>query len=138
LQYKEFFEQYKQAHFDWTFGRIKTAVAAGEIARLRTLVAALDQPEDRVEALDQLADFEAEISPEAQNRMARPMDAIRQAMDDSGTADERIARAEHGIAAVTRIAYESQDRSEQHQILEMNEMLAQEMALLGDPRFRRG
>jgi hypothetical protein len=122
VQYDEFLAQYKQAHFDWSFGRINTAEVASRIAALRAELAGLE-PDKRVDAEYALNSFAAEISPESQARMARAVDAVNAAGADDGTIAERIARAEAGIAAVTAIAEESPDRSERHAILSLNETL---------------
>jgi phosphoglucomutase len=124
MRYDEFLEQYKAAHYDWSFGRIDTATAAAAIAELRAVLPTVEPSEKRADGEFLLTDFADEISPESQGRMARAQEAIDVAADPSGTLDERIARLEQGMASVTRIADESDNRSEQHAILSMNETLA--------------
>jgi len=123
MRFDEFLAQYKQAHHDWTFGRIKADAAAAEIARLRAAVPSIDPPEKRRTAESSLSRFESEISPEAQERMARAIEAISAAMADSGSVSERVARAEDGMAAVTSIAREAANSGEEHAILSLNESL---------------
>jgi hypothetical protein len=123
VRYDEFLTQYKQAHRDWSFGRIDTADAGSRIAALRDELPQIE-PDKRADAEYALRSFEAEISPDSQSRMARAVDAVSAAGADDGTVAERIARAEVGIAVVTAIADESPDRSERHAILSLNETLA--------------
>jgi hypothetical protein len=123
VQYDEFLVQYKQAHYDWSFGRIDTFEAASRIAHLRSEVPSIEPPDKRADAEYQLREFDAEISPESQERMARAIEAIGVASSGEGTVDERIARAEHGIVTVTSIANESDDAAERFAILFMNETL---------------
>ena len=122
MRYDEFLAQYKQAHSDWSFGRINTTEAASRIAALRGELPGLE-PDKRADAEYALNSFAAEISAESQARMARAVDAVNAAGADDGSVAERIARAEAGIAAVTAIAEESPDRSERHAILSLNETL---------------
>ena len=123
MRYDEFLTQYHRAHHDWSFGGMNATEAADLIAALRAELPALEPADMRRDAEDILRLFAAEISPEAQERMARAVSALSAAGADDGTLAERIARAEAGIAAITAIADESPHRSERHAILSLNETL---------------
>lgn len=123
MQFSEFFVQYKKAHSDWNFGRMTSSAAAAEIARLRSMVSSIEPVEKQRTAEFNLGRFESEISPEAKQRMARALKAVSAASAQDGTPEERLSRAEDGIAAVTAIARDAANSSEQHAILSLNESL---------------
>jgi hypothetical protein len=87
-------------------------------------VPSLEPPEQRPNAEQLLRVWEAEISPEAADRMERAVTALSQAERDGGTVMERIARAEAGIAEIGRIAAEAEDARERSAIRGMSETLA--------------
>src|SRR6266508_1108923 len=103
MRFDEFLAQYKQAHRNWTFGRLKADAAAVEIERLRAEIPSIAPPEKRQTAEFSLDRFESEISTEAQERMAKAVEAVSAATIDEGSLRDRIARAEEGMTAVTLI-----------------------------------
>lgn len=132
VQYEEFVAQYKRTHRDWGSGIIDTAAAAAEIARLRSILPVLEPSAKRASAEYALDQFADEISPESQDRMARAVTAIAVASAEDGTVEERLARAEEDLRAVTRIADETSNDDERHAILSMNEMLGMLIMSLRD------
>lgn len=117
MDYAEFLTAYKQAYGDWSNG------GPADITRLRAKVAQLAEA-DRSKAEFQLAQWESELSPQANDRMQRATEAMARAGDPEGDLEARIERALTGIREITAIAEESSDPDEQHAILSLNESLA--------------
>ncbi|WP_460667033.1 hypothetical protein [Kribbella swartbergensis] len=124
MEYEEFFGRYKRAHEDWTFGRLDRDDAAAELERLRAIVPSIEPSDRRQTAEYLLEQWANETSPEAEDRMARAGAVLARAGSGDGTVAERKARAEAGIAEITRIADETVDVGERFAILGMNETLA--------------
>ncbi len=124
MTYDDFVARYKEAHRAWILGRLDRAAAVDALARLRAVVPSLEPPDQRPNAAELLRVWEAEISPEAADRMARAVTALSRAERDGGTVTERIARAEAGIAEIGRIAAEAEDARERSAIRGMSETLA--------------
>jgi hypothetical protein len=137
VEFGDFHEQFTRVHDGWNAGRVDTAAASAEIARLRSLLPGLPES-DRAIAEFNLNDFEAALKPEAQDRMARAAAALEAANVPDGTVDERIARVEAGLREVTAIGMESDNPNEQHAIIEMNESLATLLDLLQAEKAERG
>ncbi|GAB3939701.1 hypothetical protein GCM10029976_056340 [Kribbella albertanoniae] len=98
-----------------------------DIARLKEMAAAINDPADRRDADNMVAMIESIVDESLSAKDEEPWsdamnEAIRvhlEASDDSGTPAERIARARAGIQAIGRIA----DRAPEHErnaIIEMN------------------
>jgi hypothetical protein len=124
MDYEEFFSQYKRAHENWTFGRLDRDDAAAELERLRAIVPSIEPSDRRQTAEYLLEQWANETSPEAEDRLARAGVVLARAASADGTVAERKARAEAGIAEITRIADETADVGERYAILGMNETLA--------------
>ncbi|HZX05262.1 hypothetical protein [Kribbella sp.] len=124
MEYDEFFAQYKSAYELWTFGRLDVDGATAELERLRTIAQSVEPVHKRRTAEYLLAQWANETAPEAEGRMTRATAALTRAGADGGTAAERRARAEAGIAEITGIANETTDVGEQYAILGLNESLA--------------
>lgn len=124
MHYDEFFAQYKSAYELWTFGRLDLDGALAELEQLRPIADAVEPADQRATAEFLLAQWANEISPEAEERMARATAVLTRAGADGGTTAERKARAEAGIAAITAIANETTDVAERYAVLGLNETLA--------------
>lgn len=124
MDYDAFFGRYKSAHEAWTFGKLDLEGAAAELQRLRAIVPSIEPPAKRQFADYLLKQWTNEISPQAENRMARATAVLSRAGADGGTVAERRARAESGIAEITGIANEATDVAERYAILGLNETLA--------------
>ncbi|MFD7158095.1 hypothetical protein ACFV9C_26085 [Kribbella sp. NPDC059898] len=124
MHYDEFFAQYKRAYELWTFGRLDVDGALAELERLRPIAHAVEPADRRATADCLLAQWANETSPAAEDRMARATTALTRASADGGTAAERKARAEAGIAEITAIANETTDVAERYAVLGLNETLA--------------
>lgn len=138
MDYDEFFARYRSAHRAWTFGTLERNDAATELERLRAIVPSIE-PSDRRQTAEYLVEqWATELSPQAEDRMARAT-AVLSAGGDDGTVAERKARAEAGIAEITSIADETTDIAQRYAILGMNETLAKLIDALersGDPDHR--
>lgn len=117
MDYAEFLTAYKQAYGDWSNG------GPADVTRLRALVPQLVEA-DRSRAEFQLGQWEAELSPQANDRMRRASEAMARAGDPEGELEARIERALTGIREITAIAEESSNPAEQRAILSLNESLA--------------
>ncbi|MEV8377033.1 hypothetical protein AB0P21_30105 [Kribbella sp. NPDC056861] len=111
---------------------------APDLARLKAKAAAIESPKDRRTAENQIATIEDVLAYDDEPPLSPAMaDAIRahtRASAGDGTNQERIARAEAGMAEIGRIA-EAADPAEQASILTMNESLYMLiMALEPDPQ----
>lgn len=107
--------------------KLSTAALAGEIDRLRGLAAQITDPIDRRDAGNDIATLGDVLvaSDDMPPSSAAAIEAERVhslAIADGGTPEERIARAEAGMAEISRIAA-SADPSERAGIVELNESL---------------
>ncbi|WP_020388571.1 hypothetical protein [Kribbella catacumbae] len=124
MDYEQFKTEYQQV-FD-SIENQPSAHFAPDLARLRSMAAAIDSPADRRTAENQIATIEDILAydeePPLSPAMANASRAHARASAAGGTTEERIARAEAGMAEIGRIAAAA-DPAEQASILEMNESL---------------
>jgi hypothetical protein len=123
MRYDDFLARYRAAHESWTLGRIDSAGAADQIERLRALVPQIEEPDRHAFAEFQLAQWTAELSPQAQDRMVRAAAVFARAGADGGSDAERVERARRGRTEISAIAAETDDEGERTAILAMNESL---------------
>lgn len=122
------YEQFK-AEYQRVFDSIESQPAAHfapDVARLKVTAAAIESPADRRTAQNQIATIEDVLAydnePPLSPAMANAIRAHARASAAGGTNEERIARAEAGMAEIGRIA-DAAEPAEQAAILEMNESL---------------
>jgi hypothetical protein len=124
MTYEEFQAEYQRV-FD-TIEDQPAAQFAPDLARLRAMAAGIESPTDRRTAENQIATIEDILDydnePPLSPAMAEAIRAHARASADGGTNEERIARAEAGMAEIGRIA-DAAAPAEQAAILEMNESL---------------
>ncbi|GAA3570175.1 hypothetical protein [Kribbella ginsengisoli] len=93
-----------------------------------------DLPEDdrrrfegKLDALERLAGYgksPAGVAPDPDSAVSRATKALREARQSGGTSEERIARAEHGIAQIRAIAADATSPSQRMAILRTTDLLA--------------
>jgi hypothetical protein len=109
---------------------------AAAVERLRAQAATVDGDADRAKAIRYLAtldDLVLEARTPESVAVRQASDVMMRASRPDGTAAERRARAEAGMAEIARIAYAAPTVGERDAALEMNETLVQiiEMIDLG-------
>jgi hypothetical protein len=83
--------------------------------------------EGKLDALERLAGYgesPAGVAPDPESAANRAAKALRDARQDGGTAQQRIARAEHGIAEIRTIAADATSPSQRMAILRTTDLLA--------------
>ncbi|GAA1602837.1 hypothetical protein GCM10009789_66060 [Kribbella sancticallisti] len=135
MDYDEFKADYQQV-FD-SIENQPAAHFAPAVTRLKAKAAAIESAIDRRTAEGQIATLEDILAYDDEPlspAMAAAIRAHSRAGAAGGTNEERIARAEAGMAEIGRIA-ETADPAEEASILEMNESLYMLiMALKPDPQ----
>ncbi|TWD81743.1 hypothetical protein FB561_2865 [Kribbella amoyensis] len=121
MRYEEFLSRYKDAYGAWELG---TGDPRTALTALAELVPQIDDPDRQQTAIFLLGEWEAELSPETQERMSRASAVVADAQGASGSTEERIEQAEAAMRQVTAIAQETTDESEQYTLLALNEPLA--------------
>ncbi|MEU4602695.1 hypothetical protein AB0F43_06935 [Kribbella sp. NPDC023972] len=121
MRYDEFLRRYKAAYGEWQLGAGDEREALPALSRM---VPEIDEEDGQRTARFLIGRWEAEVSPAAQERVARALRRAAEAEVEEGTAEERIARLETAMRDVTAIARETDDEFEQHAILALNEPLA--------------
>ena len=124
MRYGEFLARYKRAYEAWSVGDLDTVGATEEIDRLHKLVPSIEEPDRHAFAAGQLAQWTRRLSPAAQDRIARATSVLAEAGTDHGTPADRLARAQHGLLALTALADETEDDGERTAILAMTEPLS--------------
>lgn len=106
---------------------------ASAVDRLRAQAATIADQADRAKAVRYLAtldDLVAEAHAPESETLRRASDVLLAALQPVGTPAERRARAEAGIAEITRIADAAPTAGERDAALELNESLAEVIAVL--------
>jgi hypothetical protein len=83
--------------------------------------------EGKLDALERLAGYgtsPAGVAPDPDSAVARAAKALREARQNDGTAEQRIARAERGIAEIREIAADATSPSQRMAILRTTDLLA--------------
>ena len=114
-------------------GDLEPAELVAEAVMLRSRTAELADPEDKdrieaqLDALERLATYgesPAGAAPRPDAATSRATEALQWARQDTGTTEERIARAERGIAEIRRIAADATNSRERMAILRSTDLLA--------------
>jgi hypothetical protein len=126
MDYGRFRAEYDPV-FDMLDAEKLPAWLPGAVTHLKELAATIDDPAARRSAENDIADLEGVLSESADGPPISPamMQAIRihsEANANHGTPADRIARAEAGMAEISRIA-DAAPRAEQAAILDLNESL---------------
>ncbi|TCN39347.1 hypothetical protein EV644_107319 [Kribbella orskensis] len=125
MDYEQFKAEYKQV-FDAIDGDRPSADFAPDVARLKALAATIEDPANRRSAENRIATIEDVLSygdgPPLSPAMAQAIRVHAAASAAGGTPQERIARAEAGMAEIGRIA-EAAGPGEEASIMNMNESL---------------
>jgi hypothetical protein len=125
MEYDDFDVEYRRV-LDGAAGLSAEALAA-EIDRLRGLAAQITDPADRRDADNEIASLASVLSvgdlPLSSPAEIEAGRVHSRAIADGGTPEERIARAQAGMAEISRIAAAA-DPAERAGIIELNESLA--------------
>jgi hypothetical protein len=125
MEYDDFDVEYRRV-LDGAAGLSAEALAA-EIDRLRGLAAQITDPADRRDADNEIASLASVLSvgdlPLSSSAEIEAGRVHSRAIADGGTPEERIARAQAGMAEISRIAAAA-DPAERAGIIELNESLA--------------
>jgi hypothetical protein len=125
MEYDDFDVEYRRV-LDGAAGLSAEALAA-EIDRLRGLAAQITDPADRRDADNEIASLANVLSvgdlPPSSPAEIEAGRVHSRAIADGGTPEERIARAQAGMAEISRIAAAA-DPAERSGIIELNESLA--------------
>jgi hypothetical protein len=124
MDYEQFKAEYKTV-FDTLDSDKPSADFAPDVVRLKDQAATIENPMDRRSAENLIADLEGILAEEGAPTSPAMMEAIRvhaAASAAGGTPQERIARAETGMAEIGRIA-EAAGPAEEASIMNLNESL---------------
>ncbi|MFI5696066.1 hypothetical protein ACIA58_29705 [Kribbella sp. NPDC051586] len=133
MEYGDFDAARRQVVRAWGTELTDPDELAAAVERLREQAATVDGDADRAKAIRYLATLDNLVL-EARTPDSVPVrqasDVMMRASSPEGTAAERRARAEAGMAEIARIAYAAPTAGERDAALEMNETLVQIISMI--------
>jgi hypothetical protein len=127
---------------DLTTGMVEPADAGAELADLTARTAELTditrrgRAERELTALRRVVGYAAAVGPGDHASVVRASEVLVAASAPGGSADERIRRAEHGLAQLNRIAEQTTDPGDHAAVLELNAGLIRLIGAIRDGQSR--